>query len=1130
MSIARPFIPPRLAPSLSSPHTSYSSSSAPCFMAPVAAHCTSFGICWLLYRIVHLSHAHSDELLAFLGVVAPPAPVVTVREIRDTTLNLYWQLPGPAPDAPLYVVAGHLVEIEGSLREEIDRGETSVNITELEPDKKYRVRVWAVGAKNRWRTPSEWVMVRTAKAREKKGVGGASGTVAMLTQGARTGSVGKAMVLVTSSAQAQTQARSNSNDNVEPTPSSSSSTNSSSSSSAGSSSSPSSSPATPSPTPTTIALPLKAATAGVPSTPTSPVSSISPITDAELALVRDELAKIRVEREEILRQILDLEQHHRQQETSLRQELARLREMKRSDVEEPRTKLKARVKQLEEAKREAEAARGRAEKEAGKEETARRRIEEQVLAKERDVENLRRMIRAGEEAAEEATRVAAEQKEAVITRVEARERDVEEAKKRLEDVERGQAGLVKELEGRQVELAGVRARNKELEAEAVRWEERGKEREKERVGAREKLEALEREQRELAEKLRMVTREKMTTMEELGRFKKWKEDQEIERRTGIGVMSGLLMNGGGVRGSGFSGGGSKRANAENVAVGGGGGGSGLSSSLFSNMHPDRKPKYPAPSSSADLLFPIVGFSNADPAADTFGPHQLSPSSSSTTSTTTTSPPISAGSSRRASISAASPSIYRRKGHHTNSSPESGNYPNSPPSPSSPLPDSVYTSPQQRAATSPVASLNGVPVLRPAPSGSKRDRHMIKGASNATLLDPAPGPPARSAPRSRSSSITDSGFFEHGSPSPPHRPGAGGRTQRQPLGSFAQQQQPGSPPLPSTHPFNHPNGGHHLHHKASSSSLFEHDPLGDATPTDSVVVAGRARSSSNPIFPFGRFEIPPANPPPNPVHRSASSGSALQRPGSSKQGPGLGTVTTESALISMRGGGMARRPMSEYSLYSSPIVSSDGPPPGIVSFVPPWIVERTRSASLPSIGTVASGHDDSFGYHPDGYAHFANPAAAAGGSYWPPQFPRDRDRDRQVRSFMSGMLDDDEHIGEDDPPGAELEHPFVHGLVNGGHSKRDSRSASSASPGSPMLSSPAVASLTDAFSPFYRSQNNHHSAPGAFSPVGKKRTLAIGKTGGGMDPGHVMSQLPVGRFAPFAWEEPVERVGGREEGG
>src|SRR5262249_17497779 len=82
MSIARPFIPPHFSDAVPEAR----------LMAPVAAHCTSFGICWLIYRIAHLLHVHQDEFLAFIGMAAmPPIPVVTVREVKDTTITLYWQ-------------------------------------------------------------------------------------------------------------------------------------------------------------------------------------------------------------------------------------------------------------------------------------------------------------------------------------------------------------------------------------------------------------------------------------------------------------------------------------------------------------------------------------------------------------------------------------------------------------------------------------------------------------------------------------------------------------------------------------------------------------------------------------------------------------------------------------------------------------------------------------------------------------------------------------------------------------------------------------------------------------------------------------------------------------------------------
>ncbi|KAJ3290432.1 hypothetical protein HK104_006785 [Borealophlyctis nickersoniae] len=130
----------------------------PSFMSPVAAHCTGFGTCYMLWKLVFVCYKKFDSIAWFFGIVVPDVPVVVVREVGKDWIKVFWT----CEKAVGCEVKGFLVEVNGVVIGEVGKDDMCVVVGQLVEDTRYRIRVWALAGR-RIKTPSKCVLVKTLK-------------------------------------------------------------------------------------------------------------------------------------------------------------------------------------------------------------------------------------------------------------------------------------------------------------------------------------------------------------------------------------------------------------------------------------------------------------------------------------------------------------------------------------------------------------------------------------------------------------------------------------------------------------------------------------------------------------------------------------------------------------------------------------------------------------------------------------------------------------------------------------------------------------------------------------------------------------------------------------------------------
>ncbi|KAJ3108541.1 hypothetical protein HDU97_000823 [Phlyctochytrium planicorne] len=157
----------------------------------------------MAWKLMFLMYRRFDVFTGFFGISSPGIPIVTVREISDTSFKIHWWVPpashttstnaanppaapflgtklgAPLPDsAPPKSgtdstdqsassesdVKKHLIEVNGLIIGESSKDEICVVVTGLNPETQYRIRVWAVSTK-RLKSPSGGVLIKTLPAK-----------------------------------------------------------------------------------------------------------------------------------------------------------------------------------------------------------------------------------------------------------------------------------------------------------------------------------------------------------------------------------------------------------------------------------------------------------------------------------------------------------------------------------------------------------------------------------------------------------------------------------------------------------------------------------------------------------------------------------------------------------------------------------------------------------------------------------------------------------------------------------------------------------------------------------------------------------------------------------------------------
>ncbi|KAI8849383.1 hypothetical protein BC829DRAFT_416838 [Chytridium lagenaria] len=337
----------------------------PQFMSPVAAHCTGFGLCYLVWKIMFLVYRGFDSLTAFFGIVSPGIPVVTVREITDTSFKIHWWVPSSqnsaegmqasptsllystlphlspsspqpstttSPKTKLSVASGwgggdseikkHLIEVNGVVIGESKRDEVCVVVTGLNPNARYRVRVWAVSNK-RLKSPSRGVLIQTLLAKPEKY------SIPVLDE---------SDILETSSVTVAEDEQDN-------------------------------------------------ATADSSSTKFEDNRDREMIVDNEIESLTIELEQLTRQQHEINAQMQQVQEQFKKEEEGLRDELEKLRESRKQN-DSARAEHRSRLKQLEESKKELDALKSKYEREVKTEKTGVAQREERLRAQHEDIRRL----------------------------------------------------------------------------------------------------------------------------------------------------------------------------------------------------------------------------------------------------------------------------------------------------------------------------------------------------------------------------------------------------------------------------------------------------------------------------------------------------------------------------------------------------------------------------------------------------------------------------------------------------------------------------------------------------------------------------------------------------------------------
>ncbi|KAI9792620.1 MAG: hypothetical protein M1835_007753 [Candelina submexicana] len=116
---------------------------------------TFIGAIWLLWRAYQVLKRPTEELIEVLGIEVPEAPNVSLIAIEEESVRLKWSKPIPQDTVVKYYVL-----VNGCRVGESSRTETSIDVTGLEPNSLYGIKVIAVNA-SKFEAASQIIRVQT---------------------------------------------------------------------------------------------------------------------------------------------------------------------------------------------------------------------------------------------------------------------------------------------------------------------------------------------------------------------------------------------------------------------------------------------------------------------------------------------------------------------------------------------------------------------------------------------------------------------------------------------------------------------------------------------------------------------------------------------------------------------------------------------------------------------------------------------------------------------------------------------------------------------------------------------------------------------------------------------------------
>lgn len=206
--------------------------------------------------------------------------------------------------------------------------------------------------------------------------------------------------------------------------------------------------------------------------PVAPVPTAAVVTDEQIAALRIELEEKEASHALLNQQFSNLEKQYKQQEETLKNEIAALREQQKQE-DEPRQQAKTKLKELQDSLREAEVNKSKVEKEHRMEVDRRQRITGQLEAKQRKVENLQQTLKQSEEKLKAEKEAHRQQRLELEANLKKRQEEVAATESSLKALQASQKTLCSTIEAKELELSQLQA-SLQSPKEHLIWEQKSK--------------------------------------------------------------------------------------------------------------------------------------------------------------------------------------------------------------------------------------------------------------------------------------------------------------------------------------------------------------------------------------------------------------------------------------------------------------------------------------------------------------------------------------------------------------------------------------------------------------------------------------------------------------------------------